>query len=48
MEVAKVNNSAGKNFVLDCNNIELNFDTDENHYIPVEDIDETSEATEGE
>ena len=33
MEVAKVNNSAGKNFVLDCNNIELNFDTD---YIEVE------------
>ena len=33
MEVAKVNNSAGKNFVLDGNNIELNFDTD---YIEVE------------
>lgn len=28
--------------------INFNFDTDENHYIPVEDIDETSEATEGE
>ena len=33
MEVAKINNSVGKNFVLDCNNIELNFDTD---YIEVE------------
>ena len=33
MEVAKVTNSAGKNFVLDCNNIDLNFDTD---YIEVE------------
>ena len=33
MEVAKVNNNSGKNFVLDGNNIELNFDTD---YIEVE------------
>ena len=33
MEVANVKNNNNRNFVLDCNNIELNFDTD---YIEVE------------
>ena len=33
-------------YIANKYNINFNFDTDENHYIPVEDIEEISEATE--
>ena len=33
-------------YIVNKYNINFNFDTDENHYIPVEDIEEISEATE--